>query len=93
MKNQVELHVELDVSMADAVAALVDSGRYANQSEVIVHALRLLFSQTQPVEQWLRSEVAAAYDQMQGSPGQLLSSQQVRTHVAQLHRGGAIEPR
>lgn len=92
-ENQVELHVELDVSMVDAVASLVDSGRYATQSEVVVHALSLLLSTTQPVEQWLRGEVAAAYDQMQGSPGQLLSSQQARTQEAQLHQGGVADPR
>ena len=66
---------------------------YATQSEVVVHALSLLLSTTQPVEQWVRGEVAAAYNQMQGSPGQLLSSQQARTQEAQLHRGCVADPR
>ena len=37
------------------------------------------------VETWLRTEVVAAYDELRANPSQAISSNEMRSHLAQLH--------
>lgn len=71
--------------MADALRERVDSGAYASESEVVRDGLRALFAQEKAVESWLRTEVAAAYDELRADPSQAISSDEMRERMAAHH--------
>jgi len=68
--------------MADALRERVRAGQYASESEAIRDGLRALFARDQAVEAWLRGEVAAAYDALVADPHDVISADQVRSHLA-----------
>lgn len=71
--------------MADALRERVASGAYASESEVVRDGLRALFAQEKAVESWLRTEVAAAYDELRSDPSQAISSDEMRKRMAAHH--------
>jgi len=71
--------------MAEALKQRVAAGDYASESEVIRDGLRALFARDEAVEEWLRSEVVSAYDQLRADPSQAISAEEVRAHLAELH--------
>ena len=62
------LSIELPEELAEIVDALVESGSYADASEVIREALELFTRQDEPLEEWQERELAAAYDEWKANP-------------------------
>ena len=58
----------LPLRQAKFIDAKVRTGAYASASEVVRAGLRALQERDAAVEQWLKSEVAAAYDAMKADP-------------------------
>lgn len=86
MRTTKQLSITLPNTMADAVKERVASGAYASESEVIRDGLRALFARDKAVEAWLQTEVVRAYDELSADPTQAISSNDVRSHLAELHR-------
>ena len=68
MRSTRQLSITLPVEMADMVKEKVASGDYASESEVIRDGLRALKERDEAVEDWLRREVAEAYDEYVADP-------------------------
>lgn len=62
------LSIELSQELAEIVDALVASGGYADASEVIEEALKLYTREDEPLEDWVRTEMVAAYDEWKANP-------------------------
>ena len=71
MRPTEQLKVTLPQDMAAQVRARVASVAYANESEVIRDGLRELLERDLAVEDWLRSEVVAAYDGLRDDPSRV----------------------
>jgi antitoxin ParD1/3/4 len=67
MRSTQQFSVTLPNEMAQMVKTKVASGEYASESEVIRDGLRALQARDKAVENWLRRDVAPAYDAMKGS--------------------------
>ena len=78
MQPTPQFSITLPVEMAEVVRAKVASGEYATESEVIQEGLRMLMARDHTIEQWLRGEVAAAYDEIKADPSKILAADQVR---------------
>ncbi|MFL6856320.1 MAG: type II toxin-antitoxin system ParD family antitoxin [Allosphingosinicella sp.] len=85
MADRHQLSVTLPDDLAAQVRAKVVSGEYGSESDVIAEALRTLQDREQSVEQWLRTEVAAAYDALAADPSRGLSLEEVRASLAATH--------
>ena len=59
------------------VKTKVSSGEYASESEVIRDGLRALQARDKALEGWLRTEVAAAYDELKADPSKGRTPDQV----------------
>jgi Arc/MetJ-type ribon-helix-helix transcriptional regulator len=59
---------------------------FASESEVIRYGLRALFAREDAVESWLRTEVAAAYDEMHADPSVAVNGDAIRARLAERHR-------
>jgi putative addiction module CopG family antidote len=73
------------------VEARVESGRFANASEVIKKSLRLLdeeeeFENDPAVEHWLRTEVVARYDKVKEGREEGLTIDEVRVNLAEARK-------
>jgi putative addiction module CopG family antidote len=78
--------VTLPNEMARMVKTKVSSGEYASESEVIRDGLRALQARDKAVENWLRQEVAPAYDAMKANPSRGRSVADVRASLAAEHK-------
>ena len=63
MESTRRLEIELPEELADELRARVDSGEFANESEVVQEGLRQLAERERSIEEWLRTEAAEAYDE------------------------------
>lgn len=86
MRTTRQMSITLPNEMADAIKSHVESGAYASESEVIRDGLRALFAREDAVESWLRTEVAAAYDEVHADPSRSISSEKLRARLAERHR-------
>jgi len=86
VRSTQQFRITLPNDMADAVRAKVASGEYATESEVIRDGLRALLARDQAIEQWLRDEIAAAYDALKAAPGRAVSAAQVRARLATVRK-------
>lgn len=86
MRSTQQFSITLPHEMADAVRAKVAGGEYATESEVIREGLRALLARDQAIEKWLRTEVAAAYDELKADPSRALTIGQVRASLAAARR-------
>ncbi|MBO9711945.1 type II toxin-antitoxin system ParD family antitoxin [Sphingomonas sp.] len=87
------LSIELPDEMAEAVQVRVASGRYANESEVILAGLMALAVEEadaaldedihEDVEHWLRTKVAAVYDEWKANPSGGITIEEVRETLRQ----------
>jgi putative addiction module CopG family antidote len=85
-----EVIVTLPDEIAEMVRRKVDSGQYANASEVVLDALQAMEDDLEPMdrpqtENWLRSEVVPTYDAIEADPSQVLTIDEVRASLAELH--------
>jgi antitoxin ParD1/3/4 len=79
--------------MSDLVRAKVATGEDATESEVIRDGLRVLLARDRAVEDWLREEVAPAYDALKADPSRALSAEHVRATVSTEHRKALAKKR
>ncbi|HRD45681.1 MAG TPA: type II toxin-antitoxin system ParD family antitoxin [Caulobacter sp.] len=79
------MSITLPVEMADSVRAKVARGDYASESEVIREGLRALEAQEEAVEQWLRTEVKTALEDMETHPERAIPAADVRASIERLH--------
>lgn len=86
MRTTKQLSITLPNDMAEALKERVASGAYASESEVVRDGLRALFARDDAVEEWLRTEVVAAYDELRADPSRAVSSEQMRAHLTELHK-------
>ncbi len=85
MRTTQQLSITLPHEMADVIRAKVQAGEYATESEVIREGLRSLMARDLAVERWLKTEVAASYDEMQANPSRGISIAQMRAKLAEKH--------
>ena len=81
MRSTQQFSITLPHDMAEAVRAKVASGEYATESEVIRDGLRALLARNRAVEEWLRKDVAAAYDALKADPARTPSAEQVKSRL------------
>jgi putative addiction module CopG family antidote len=72
------LRVTLLEVMAEMVKAKVESGEYASESEVVGEGLRALQDRDDALTRWLKEEVAAAYDEYQANPSDVVDADEWR---------------
>ena len=82
MRSTQQFSITLPNEMAEAVRAKVAAGEYATESEVIRDGLRALLARDRVVEDWLRGDVAAAYDALKAGPLRAVSIDRVRARLA-----------
>lgn len=82
MRSTQQFSITLPNEMAEAVRAKVTSGEYATESEVIRDGLRVLLARDRAVEDWLRKDVAAAYDKLKADPSRAVEVGAVRARLA-----------
>ena len=91
MRTTKQLSITLPTHMAEELKERVASGAYASESEVVRDGLRALFAREEAIETWLRTEVAAAYDELRADPSRAISSHELRAHLAELHSQRSAE--
>ena len=82
MRSTQQFSITLPNEMAQMVRSKVAAGEYATESEVIREGLRSLSARDRAVEDWLRSQVAPAYDAMQTDPERAIQVDEVREALA-----------
>ncbi len=85
MRSTQQFSITLPHEMADAVRAKVAAGEYATESEVIRDGLRVLLARDRAVEDWLRHDVAAAYDALKSDPSRAVGADAVKARLAAAH--------
>ena len=85
MRSTQQFSITLPNEMADAVRAKVAAGEYATESEVIRDGLRVLLARDRAVEDWLRKDVAVAYDKMKADPSRAVAVGAVKARLAAAH--------
>jgi antitoxin ParD1/3/4 len=83
MRTTKQLSITLPIEMAELVALKVQQGQYASESEVLRDGVMALFAPDEAIENWLRTEVAAAYDALPADPSQRVSSADLRRTLAE----------
>jgi antitoxin ParD1/3/4 len=82
MRSTQQFSITLPNEMAELVRAKVSAGEYATESEVIRDGLRTLLARDRAVENWLREQVAPAYDALKADPSRAVPAEQVRAALA-----------
>ena len=85
MRSTQQFSITLPNEMAEAVRAKVAAGEYATESEVIRDGLRVLLARDRAVEDWLRKDVAAAYDKLKADPSRAVGVGAVKARLAAAH--------
>jgi antitoxin ParD1/3/4 len=83
-----QVTVILPDEIAEMVRQKIDSGKYANETEVILDALQAMEGDLRDgpqVEEWLRNEVVPTYDAVEADPSQVLTVDEMRASLAALH--------
>ena len=82
MRSTQQFSITLPHEMAEVVRSKVASGEYATESEVLRDGLRALMARNRLIEEWLRKDVAAAYDALKADPTRAISAEQIKAHLA-----------
>lgn len=83
MRTTTQMSITLPKEMAESVKKKVASGEYASESEVIREGLRTLLARDRVIEDWLRTRVVATCDAMMANPGRGVSTEHIRSLIAQ----------
>jgi antitoxin ParD1/3/4 len=86
MRSTQQFSITLPNEMAEAVRAKVAAGEYATESEVIRDGLRALLARDRAVEDWLRRDVAKAYDSLKGGRSTPVSIDRVKARLTAAHK-------
>jgi len=86
MRSTQQFSITLPNEMAEAVRAKVAAGEYATESEVIRDGLRVLLARDRAVEDWLRKDVATAYDALKADPSRAVGVDAVKARLAAAHK-------
>lgn len=86
MRSTQQFSITLPNEMAEAVRAKVAAGEYATESEVIRDGLRVLLARDRAVEDWLRKDVATAYDALKADPSRAVGVDAVKARLAVVHK-------
>ena len=86
MRSTQQFSITLPNEMANAVRAKVAAGEYATESEVIRDGLRVLLARDRAVKDWLRKDVAAAYDKLKADPSRAVEVGAVKARLAAAHK-------
>ena len=82
MESTRRLEIELPEDLADFVRADVEAGRFANESEAVASALTLMREQDgDELEDWVRDEIAAGYDEWKANPTGAIPIEEVNTRL------------
>ncbi len=82
MSTDQQFRITLPRAMAEAVRAKVASGEYATESDVAVAGLRLLLDRESAFDDWLRTNVAAAYDKLKSDPSRAVGADVAQSLLA-----------
>lgn len=86
MRSTQQFSITLPIEMAEVVKSKVAAGEYATESEVIRDGLRALLARDRAVDNWLRDQVAPAYDALKADPSRAVTVEQLRTRLAAEHK-------
>jgi len=86
MRSTQQFSITLPNEMAEMVRSKVETGEYASESEVIRDGLRSLAARDRALERWLRTEVAATFDELKADPSSGLTVDQVRDSLTESRR-------
>lgn len=86
MRSTQQFSITLPNEMAEAVRAKVATGEYASESEVIRDGLRVLLARDRAVDDWLRKDVARAYDALEADPSRAVGAGAVKARLAAASR-------
>ncbi len=86
MRSTQQFSITLPNELAAVVKAKVAAGEYTTESEMIRDGLRTLVARDEAVENWLRKEVARAYDGLSADPKKAVSAANVRASLAAAHK-------
>ena len=86
MLSTQQFSITLPNEMAEAVRAKVAAGEYATESEVIRDGLRVLLARDRAVEDWLRKDVASAFDALKADPSRAVGVGAVKARLAAAHK-------
>lgn len=92
MRSTQQFSITLPNEMAELVKAMVASGEYATESEVIREGLRALAARDRAVESWLKEQVAPAYDALKADRSRAKSADEVRARLAVGRRAARRQP-
>jgi len=79
------LNITLPDDMAGVVISKVQSGQYADESEVVRDGLYALLERERAVEHWLNADVGPAWDALKADPDRAVTAAQVRARLAVEH--------
>ena len=85
MRSTQQFSVTLPNEMAAQVRAMVASGEYASESEVIRDGLRALQARDRAIDNWLRNEALPSYDAYKADPQRGVSLDDVKAGLAARH--------
>lgn len=85
MSTTQRMNITLTDEMAQIVRAKVESGEYANESDVIRDGLRSLQLRERSLESWLQEQIAPAYDAIKADPSRAVSANSVRASLGAAH--------
>jgi antitoxin ParD1/3/4 len=86
MRSTQQFSITLPNEMAAAVRAKVAAGEYATESEVIRDGLRALLARDRAIDDWLRRDVAAAFDALKAEPSRAGGIDAVKARLAVVHQ-------
>jgi len=89
MRTTQQFSNTLPHQMPQMVRSEVQSGGYASESEVIRDVLRALQVHERALEDWLRKDVAAAYDAMRAYPSWAVPVEKVRASLTAAHKSAS----
>jgi antitoxin ParD1/3/4 len=85
VRSTQQFSITLPNEMAEAIRAKVTAGEYATESEVIRDGLRTLLARDRIVEDWLRGQVAPAYDALMSDPERAVTVDELRAALSAEH--------
>ena len=92
MRSTQQFSITLPNEMAEAVRAKVAAGEYATESEVIRDGLRALLARDRAIEDWLRRDVAAAFDALTAEPSRAVGVDAVKARLVAAHQKASARP-